>query len=568
MYNIRQKFNAVINKLSFQKILRILIFSAICFVLFIYVFVIFAIMPAIREGESETNNVIISCENVVLSKLENIEKTAKTIAYNSGFIEYMQAWENIDIFNKQAEILEYVSDYCKTNTDIVAMIALDGMGKYRNLYGQTFYEINSNHKLWLEDCKTGQYMFIENSNSSEFDYCCYKWDVVSYKSFASTIGSLYIVFKTKPIQDVFDKLKFLNGGFIALVSGDTIVLSNGANIGEKFVLDKENCKFSESVKDNIKIVIVGDIVNFYIRNISHILFIITIVFVVFCVFCIILYIIFKYRIVLPIAELSNAMQNNNTYKSRIKAVNSEELNVIVNSANEMLETLEGQLHEIVYTQQRLYDVELQYQKSLIISMQSSINPHFMYNTLECIRSMAIVYKCEDIADICVSFAKFLRYSIKNEIYVTVDDEIESIRQYMEVMNIRYPGLIEVSYAIEEQALGLQCPKMIIQPIVENAVLHGIAESGRNGIINISIWVEENILHVKIADNGKGIEDTKLKKIVSQMLSDNAPKDCIGLFNVHKRIQLMCGDEYGLTVASEWFEGTEVTMKIAVKDLEA
>lgn len=236
----------------------------------------------------------------------------------------------------------------------------------------------------------------------------------------------------------------------------------------------------------------------------------------------------------------------------------EELDVIVDSVNLMVEQLDAATRNTVKMELELMETQLRKKEAELYALQSQINPHFLFNTLQCIRSLAILHHAEDISTISSALSAILRYSIREMQQVSVREEMNIIRQYLKIMDIRYQNRFSHEIDVPEALLDYACPCMIIQPLVENAIIHGVSASDHNGAIRICGRVCESTIHFEVADNGAGISGEKLRELQTHLnlqlfdiLKDKEPYGkSFGLFNIQRRIRLQYGDEYGLSITSD------------------
>ncbi len=195
--------------------------------------------------------------------------------------------------------------------------------------------------------------------------------------------------------------------------------------------------------------------------------------------------------------------------------------------------------------------ELTEQKMSMLYLKSQVNPHFLYNTLDTIRIQAQLNGDRKVADLLMRLVDFFRLSVKvDRPVVTLDDELDLLEAYMELMCYRYPEL-QCDYDIDPNLGGAQVPNFILQPIVENSLLHGLKNKGYRGLVRISAEkTPEGHLEIRVMDTGSGFAEGK-KEAIDQLLShyaSQAPKlegNSIGILNVQKRIKLLCGREFGL-----------------------
>lgn len=200
--------------------------------------------------------------------------------------------------------------------------------------------------------------------------------------------------------------------------------------------------------------------------------------------------------------------------------------------------------------------ELTEQKMSMLYLKSQVNPHFLYNTLDTIRIQAQLNGDKKVADLLMRLSDFFRLSVKTDRQmVSLDDELELLEAYMELMCYRYPEL-QCGYDIDPELGGVQVPNFILQPIVENSLLHGLKNKGYRGAVQISAEkTDDGKMEIRICDTGSGFAPGK-KAEIDQMLLNFAGQpaklegNSIGILNVQKRIKLLCGREYGLSYTEE------------------
>lgn len=215
--------------------------------------------------------------------------------------------------------------------------------------------------------------------------------------------------------------------------------------------------------------------------------------------------------------------------------------------------------------------ELTEQKMSMLYLKSQVNPHFLYNTLDTIRIQAQLNGDGKVAELLMRLVDFFRLSIKvDRQMVTLDDEMELLEAYMELMCSRYPEL-RCEYDIDPDLGGAQVPNFILQPIVENSLLHGLKNKGYRGEVSISAQrTPQGCLEICVRDSGGGFAEGK-KAAVDEMLrayDKQAPKltgNSIGILNVQKRIKLLCGREYGLWYTENEADGVTAHMLLPLKE---
>ena len=220
--------------------------------------------------------------------------------------------------------------------------------------------------------------------------------------------------------------------------------------------------------------------------------------------------------------------------------------------------------------------ELTEQKMSMLYLKSQVNPHFLYNTLDTIRIQAQLDGDKKVADLLMRLVDFFRLSVKvDRQMVALDDELELLEAYMELMCYRYPEL-RCAYDIDPNLGGVQVPNFILQPIVENSLLHGLKNKGYRGEVRIAAQRSAqngNCMEIQIADTGSGFAEGK-KAAIDQMLlayAKQAPKldgNSIGILNVQKRIKLLCGREYGLWYTENPTGGVTAHLLLPINEEDA
>jgi two-component system, sensor histidine kinase YesM len=245
---------------------------------------------------------------------------------------------------------------------------------------------------------------------------------------------------------------------------------------------------------------------------------------------------------------------------------SDEMGYVIRTFNNMSQQISTLINKV-------YKVQLAVKDSEIKALQAQINPHFLYNTLETINWKAKIHGVEEISEMVGALSSIIDANLNRsgENTISIQKEVEYIRNYNLIISKRFGTKIKFIMNIAEDTLSCKIPKLIIQPLIENAVYHGLEMKKGGGTIELSIYKENNIMYISVSDDGLGIDDGTLEKLKAKMeidvftnsddiLCDNSK---IGVINVHRRIQLLYGDEYGLNIQSQYRQGTTITLRIPV-----
>jgi len=201
-------------------------------------------------------------------------------------------------------------------------------------------------------------------------------------------------------------------------------------------------------------------------------------------------------------------------------------------------------------------------KSEFDTLQSQINPHFLYNTLDIIVWMIENENSDKAVNIVTALAKFFRISLsKGKNIITVKDEVEHVRNYLMIQNMRFKNRFEYSIDVDEEVLSYSSLKLMLQPLVENAIYHGMEFMDGDGEIDVKVFKEDDSLYFMITDNGLGMSEDMVETLLSKDFVPSKKGSGIGVKNVNERIKLYFGSEYGLKVESEPDEGTKITIHL-------
>ncbi len=219
-------------------------------------------------------------------------------------------------------------------------------------------------------------------------------------------------------------------------------------------------------------------------------------------------------------------------------------------------------HMVVRIQKLMEQVreeEISLRKTELNALQAQINPHFLYNTLDSIAWMCEEERTKEAVEMVEALAQLFRISIsKGHELITLEKEVQHARNYLKIQNYRYKNQFTYHFEVEESCLSYLCNKITLQPIIENAIYHGIDRMVDEGSISIRICEEAQAIRMTVTDNGVGMTPQQCEEILCR---DAGDRTGIGIKNVNDRIRIYFGEEYGLCITSELDEGTEVEIRI-------
>jgi len=291
---------------------------------------------------------------------------------------------------------------------------------------------------------------------------------------------------------------------------------------------------------------------------------------VLIIFAVLLLLWLYFRTARPLAKFEVSLDRSIESESSNEKI-LEDISDDIVFKNKIKALVEKCAHQMI----RENSAEMLDKQAELAALQSQINPHFLYNTLESIRGYALIDDNNDIAKMVEALAAFFRYSINRKAdLVTLRDEIANIQNYMMILKFRFNNRFSLDILIDDEdvkALDYFIPKLILQPIIENAIFHGLEDCVEGGKVTIEIIETEKNLLITVSDNGKGMDSKTLEELNQRIRSlgqynddhrnENQRNTGIALSNIHKRIQLLFGSDYGLNVYSTPDQGTDVEITI-------
>lgn len=257
----------------------------------------------------------------------------------------------------------------------------------------------------------------------------------------------------------------------------------------------------------------------------------------------------------PIRELNAAMGavEEGRLDTRLEVRSTDEMGQLAGRFNRMAERLRAHLDESVRRRQELSDAQIR-------MMQAQLNPHFLYNTLDTVKWMGKINKVPEVATVAADLADILRSSISGDEFVTLSQELTTLNRYVEIQSIRFPGKFTLTTDVDEAALDVLVPKLMLQPIVENSIIHGFAESG--GTISVTARLDAGELEVTVRDDGCGMSDESMKRFRDP--GANEKRHHLGLRNVDAILRLHYGEGHGLRFLPTEGHGTCVSMNLPAR----
>ncbi|HZK72023.1 MAG TPA: histidine kinase [Clostridia bacterium] len=402
--------------------------------------------------------------------------------------------------------------------------------------------------------------------------------VVGMDKDAGVAGKFLIAFNTEAIERVYQGYSEIYGRFVLISpTGDVIYDTDGIYDGKKFlhidevlsgkdtaVIDGVHC-YIQTVGDSKASVIGVNIVPKNMMEDKRFSLLVYGAFTLMAIICAAFYMIGGHFISRRIKELEIAMKrvgsNNFSYRIPISK-QSDEFEEIAVKFNEMCD-------ELQITIEREYISEIKKKNAELGSLQAGINPHFLYNTLEVIRVKAIDAGNKDVAKMIVNLANLYRSVVRDCTFIPMRSEINICDMYMDIFSFRYDIFLDYEMNIDPQIMEFGIPKNLLQPIIENYFVHGIKDGCYTNHFEIRGFLTNGDICFIFEDNGRGISKEQLDETIKNI---NAVKPEVesgyGLLNIQKRIRLIYGEPFGITLESEENKMTRITVLIKAMTCDA
>ncbi|WP_113674211.1 sensor histidine kinase [Vallitalea guaymasensis] len=352
------------------------------------------------------------------------------------------------------------------------------------------------------------------------------------------------------------------------VGKNIITKIDGNTTKTDMLTDDKSIIIVEEIKD-MDLYIVSNIDKKYTKkDVGYIQLIISIICIIFIIIVCFAFMVIYKNTVKPIHSIGDYLKtiisgNYKKLKEKVIVNGNKEIVELADDLNDMIDEINTLTHKLVNTSNNLYQAEIEKKRAEISYLRSQINPHFLYNTLETMKGIAMSNNIVEISTMAQCLGDIFRYSIKGSSEVTLEEEVKMIKAYIDIQMFKFGNKGTVFYNINNETLNIIIPKMIMQPLVENAFVHAIEKNTDDTTLYIGTKIDEHNLIIIIQDDGVGIEPSQLDGIIANLDSENDDSSHVGISNVHRRIRMIYGNEYGVKIESEHGEGTKISIMLPI-----
>ena len=590
MKNFYRKFS----NLSIRNKLFFIFLLLIAFPIFLFLLVNSLISS--REGEKQAlytaSQVLAQTKSFLESKTESAKNSLVFLSLNDTVqkIVNRKASEyknNIGLWSVDALELEKVFFAVKNNTDIKKIHIYMNEGPAAILQSESIISIREHiTSKWYNTLitKNRQFQWYGEDtfpSPDDMDYIYAVRKITSINNIHEYIGAVRVDIPKVIFEEILNKITFTESTTSVLVNSDDQIICSSENFSmppdmffeiiSGIPETEDNQEYWNTITVNHEKMLVGmesiknsdwrifllvpykDILRMNNKSRQQMIFI----FLLIAPLTLPLAYIISSTATRRIKVLMDHMQSVNTGDFNIPILNPEsqdEIGQLTRHFNYMLTKISMLIDEKFELGKKIKNIELK-------ALQAQINPHFLYNTLDLINWMSKRKNAPEISVLVLTLAKYYKLSLSSgKDMVTIQNEIEHIEAYVQIQNMRFENHISLEISVPEEIRNYLIPKLVFQPLVENAIMHGIMQTDdETGYVRISACTENEDIYIYIEDNGAGMEPEKLDTILQDKNSHE--HHGYGVRNIHERIQLTYGSDYGLSFESTPGKGTIVTIKI-------
>lgn len=564
--------------LSSQLLLAIAL-SLLCLLLALNAYVYRATKNYERGQTEYLNTFTQQLQLTVQSNYNSLARIAKLVAYSESTQNYLLASTAKDRYILYSNLMRNLIDISTLNSEILDIVIVNNDGQRINL-SDTFYPLpniaSPDSAMYLSSLQTRDdlppYLVACKSISS----------IDSYNQTSQNIGQVYLVLSSTAFTSGEKIANQAGSAQIFLLDSADHVLWKSA---EKQASADETLNIAEKQES---VVLETAISSTKMRILAYRPTAISPVFtlldeqgesllIVLPLTCVLILIWFAFtrNTVRSYQELihffdAGKREGLQTLRHRVHLTGSREAERVSLAVNDMLQKMHDLTQEVLLSNAKLYESELLTRQAELMHLRSEVNPHFLYNTLETMVGIAFSENQPEFARIARSLSLIFKYSIKGKDRVPLRDELKVAKNYLSIQQYRFKDRFQVSYHLPEECLSCMMPKMLLQPLIENAIVHGVEDERTQCLIGLAAEIDNEVLTITVQDNGAGIAPQILQGLQQDLkaLPDhNDEGRHIGLRNVNARLRLLFGSAYGLSLSSTQGKGTTVTLRLPVAQEE-
>ena len=517
-------------------------------------------------------------DNITLY-INNMESLLTSLCYNGSIQEFLLEEDGSRRLRIFKDVQTAFSSVALVQSDMMGFSLYNSNGEFLAANGSEYRAIIQAEKIEIPSSIIYHTIFPPNSYigyaNAYYVITVPIVDISTINIARSYLGAIVIIMDSSFMKSQIDTIALNNSNTVILDSSGKVLIPSTIRAEEidYMLTDDEDYIIVESSLASTGWQLVTFLEKGTITEDVQPILIASIISALLILVCIIIFITLTNQYFLnPVINISRFMQkisenaNNNIFSKAVHyRENSnqyyQELHTMEKSINWMLDSLERQKNNLLLKEKEYYETLLLKNRMEVLAYKNQINPHFLYNTLDCIRGIAISKNAMEIAEISQSLSNMFRYVVKGENFVTVSQELEYLKEYETILHYRFMGNIGITVSCDTDAGYCYIPIFILQPIVENGIFHGLERKVGDRRIWLNIFVTDAHLHLKVTDNGIGMTPEDLALAIAicehpeQSPEQHSYTKKIGLSNIAHRLRIFYGKDSHIRIASTLGEGT-------------
>ncbi len=554
-----------LNRVSLSTIMTTLVIGIILFAVVIVLVTLIKIYQVSMEQSAITSSeqAIVQVQNTITNYTEDIGEIMESIR------------DNISMEEKTKN--DFFTNLLKIHTDVVSVVVYDTNGNLMNCWSGDFKlkDKTIRNLSYNKIIESKKILNISTPHVNSLLEGYYPWVVTISHVMDNPKGErmqITMDIRFSNIANYIDDVGIGQHGYCFIMDGSGNIVYHPqqqliySGLKEENTKELANLEDGHYTKSNVmytmytvencdwRVVGVSYVDELITSKVTNMIQIVAVLLVVVLIVAFVIGLFISRLISRPANRLAKAMSGFESDAENFKYTH-------INGTREIAALSDSFEHMVVQIQSLMEKVrqeEISLRKTELNALQSQINPHFLYNTLDSIAWMCEEHRSEEAVEMVSSLAKLFRISIsKGHELITLEKELQHAESYLKIQKYRYKSQFSYDFNIDEACLSCLCNKITLQPIIENAIYHGL-DMVDKGIITIEVSGLEEDIVLRVIDNGVGMTDEQCNEILQRETSD---KTGIGIKNVNDRIKIYFGDLYGVTIKSELDVGTEISILI-------
>ncbi len=513
-----------------------------------------------RLTEQVLNSVVNTLESIFL----NLEHTAMTLSQLDAVTQLLNAQTPIEFHERTSAVVDGLNSIYHPDGLTDNIIIFDSAYNYVRLNGELGNTVLSRAAFLLSEHENVRHLSFTSQDETYIAY------ITPIMQDDEKKGTVMFLLPALQLAELFNEHNEDNNLLICLLGAQSVFATNRQELLNMSITDLKattvNFASNPIGLTPFEIFVADDGSN--IQNSIQVFAIVTVATFLLMIFMQVLFYRFLSKNLLaPMFTIMSSANNVGKHNVLLSLTGNEDFDVLVHSINSMIKRLEQNTHELYDMQYKIKDSEIEKQNTLILSLKKQINAHFTVNTINNIKRLTELGKLEQAGEICDELSDLLRYANNADQFISAFEEMHVMRKYVSIMQVRYPGSFTVQFDVDDVLDDYYLPRMLIQPLIENAIVHGV-QNAAHGEIYISAKLAQNNLIFEIDDNGKGIDALKLNEL-NENLSNIEKFEMkeglsgVAVLNIQRRIRLAFGDEYGLKLFCPDGKGTQVVVSLPI-----